>query len=67
MWNWAKEKMLFVWSKIYSVLNREVEQRKPSVEDEFKKETEEMKQEIKEQAPSLWQRFLNLIYWIPGQ
>ncbi|KPJ54626.1 hypothetical protein AMJ47_03975 [Parcubacteria bacterium DG_72] len=61
IWNWAREKILFVWDKIYVVLSKEVEQRKPSVEHELKKETEEIKQEIKKEAPSLWQRFLDLI------
>ncbi len=61
IWNWFKQKLVFIWDKIYSVLSKEVEQRKPGVEDELKKETEEMKQEIKEKAPSLWQRFLELI------
>lgn len=61
MWNWIREKTLFVYNKIYFLLSKEVEHRKPGVEDEFKKETEEIKQEVKQEAPSLWQRFLDLI------
>jgi|GEM_PF-3112458 len=61
MWNWVKEKALFVYDKIYFVLSKEVEQRKPGVEDEFKKETEEMKQEIEKEAPSWWQRLKDLV------
>lgn len=56
--NWLK----FVWEKIVSILGKEVEERRPEVEQEFIKETEEMKQDIKKQVPSLWQRFLELIY-----
>ena len=59
--NWVKKRLLFVWSKIYPILNKEVEQRRPDVENELKKETEEIKEEIKKQVPSLWQRFLDLI------
>ena len=57
MWHWIKEKVRFFYNQIYFLLTKEVEQRKPDAEDEFKKEV----QEIKEEAPSLWQRFLDLI------
>ena len=62
IWGWFKQKALFLWDKIYSVLDKEVEQRRPGVENELKKETEEIKEEIKKEAPSLWQRFLELIH-----
>jgi len=61
-WSWIKKWTGFIWDKTYFLLNKEVEQRKPAVEEEFKKETEELKEEIVKEAPSLWQRFKNLIY-----
>jgi len=60
IWSWTKEKMLLIWDKIYLILNKEVEHRKPATKQELIKETEEIKQEIKEQAPSLWQRLKDL-------
>ena len=61
-WDWIKKWAKFIWDKIYFLLNKEVEQRKPTVGEEFKKETQEIKDEITKEAPSLWQRFKDLIY-----
>lgn len=54
-----KSKLQLIWDKIYYYLSIEVEQRTPEAEAEFRKELEELKKE----APSLWERFLDLIYW----
>lgn len=51
-----------IWNSILSFLGKEVEQRKPEVEEEFKKEVEEMKEEIPKAGKSLWQRLKELIY-----
>lgn len=50
-----------IWNSILSLLGKEVEQRRPDVEEEFKKEIEEMKEEIPKAGKSLWQRFKELI------
>ena len=51
----------FVGNKAVSILGKEVEQRRPEVEEEFKKETEEMKEDIPKVTKSLWQRLKDLI------
>jgi len=56
--NWLK----IIWENLVYFLGKEVEQRRPEIEQEFKKETEEMKQDIPETTQSLWQRFKDLIY-----
>ena len=56
--NWLK----FIWEKIVSILGKEVEHRRPGIEQEFKKETEEMKQDIPKTTKSLWQRLKDLLY-----
>jgi len=70
MW---KEDILPVWqkmgkwlvqqinSRIMSWLNPEVEKRKEIFQENFPAEKEEMKQEAKKEASSLWQRFKELI------
>jgi len=63
MWDFVKNNAKLLWSKAYYYLSMEVEQRTPEAEAEFKKELEELKNE----APSLWQRFLDLIYWTPNE
>ena len=50
-----------IWQKIASFLNKKVEERKPGVEKEFKKEKEEMIKEIPKTSKSLWQRFKEII------
>jgi len=61
IWSWITAKAKIVWEHIYTFLNKEVEQRKPGAEEEFKKETEELKQEIREKGPSFWQRLKDLV------
>lgn len=65
IWSWVKKWSGITWGKIHFFLQKEVEKRKPSVEEEFKKETQELKEEVVEEVPSLWQRFKDLIYWTP--
>ncbi|OGZ18035.1 MAG: hypothetical protein A2V72_01240 [Candidatus Nealsonbacteria bacterium RBG_13_37_56] len=55
--NWFK----IIWENLVYFLGKEVEQRRPEIEQEFIKETEEMKQDIPETAKSLWERFKGLI------
>jgi len=38
-----------------------VEKRKPIIEEEFKKEKEELKEEVPEVTKSLWEKFKELI------
>ena len=63
IWDLVKSKAKLVWDKIYYYLSLKVEERTPEAEAEFRREIEELKNE----APSLWQRFLDLIYWTPNQ
>ena len=55
--NWFK----IIWENLVYFLGKEVEQRRPEIEQEFIKETEEMKQDIPETTKSLWERFKGLI------
>ncbi len=50
-----------IWQKIYSLLEKEVEKRKPEIKEEFEKEKQEIKEETVEVGKSLWQRFKDLI------
>lgn len=50
-----------IWRKIQSSFGKEIEERKPIIEEEFKKEKEEMKQEIPKVGKPLWERFKELI------
>ncbi len=50
---------LFKW--IWSLLETEVEERKPLIKEEFEKEKEEMKQEIPKAGRSVWERFKDLV------
>ena len=43
IWKWFKEN---IWGKILSLFEAEYEKRKPEVQREFKKKTEEMKKEL---------------------
>jgi len=70
IWNWYKK----IWnSYIYpffhniwqKTLGKEIKERKPIIEEEFKKEKKEMREEIKTELPktakSLWEKFKELI------
>ncbi|MDP2966874.1 MAG: hypothetical protein Q8N87_00410 [bacterium] len=76
-----KEEVVPLWLKMYGwfksrygerinnwfqkTIKPELEKRKPKVEEEFKKESGEMKTEVKQELPkigqSLWQKFKELI------
>lgn len=45
-----------IWLKIDSIFGREIEERTPVIKEEFKKETQEMKQDIPQVGQSLWQK-----------
>jgi len=66
LWNsyispWLKN----IWYKISVPFKKEVERRKPLIEEEFEKEKIEMKEEIKTETSktgkSLWERFKELL------
>lgn len=62
VWNthiWPRTEAL--WQKIQEILGKEIEKRKPIIEEEFEKEKEEIKQELPETGKSLWERFKELI------
>ena len=61
MLNYVSPWLEGIWNSILSLLGKEVEQRRPEVEEEFEKETQEMKEEIPKAGKSLWQRFKELI------
>lgn len=50
-----------IWSKISSFLGKEVEKRKPEIQEEFEKEKQEMREEVFMGTKTLWQRFKELI------
>ena len=50
-----------LWQKIQELFGKEIEKRRPIIEQEFEKEVEQIKQQIKQEMPSLWERFLELI------
>jgi len=58
MWEWFK---INIWMKIEGFFKREIEMRKPVIEEEFKKEKEELKTEIPQVKKSLWERLKELI------
>jgi hypothetical protein len=57
-WNtYIKLNFKEICQKINSFLGKEIENRKPEIQQEFEKE----KQEIKDDIPNLWQKFKKLI------
>ena len=54
MWEWAKPFIEPWWNKFLSLFNKEVEKRKPALQQEFQKEKEEIEQD-------LWKRFKDLL------
>jgi len=70
MFNWVKtrfgeNKLGFYlnnfWQKAKEILNSEVEQRKPVIEENFQKEKQQLKEEVPEVGKSLWEKFKELI------
>ena len=57
IWPWFQN----IWQKIQSSFGKEIEERKPVIEEEFKKEKEEMKTELPKVGKPLWERFKELI------
>lgn len=51
-----------LWHKIRSFFGKEVEQRKPAVEEEFEREKGELKEEIPKTGKKIWQRLKELIW-----
>jgi hypothetical protein len=45
-----------IWQKIDSLFGKEIEERKPIIKEELKKETEEMKKEVPLVTKSLWEK-----------
>lgn len=60
-WDWLRGIFNDVWYKVSGILNQQVEQRRPEIEEEFLKELEEMKEDIPRVTKSLWQRLKELI------
>lgn len=58
MWEWFKEN---VWLKIKEIFSKEVEEKKSIVEEEFKKEKEELKSESPKFWQFLWEKLKELI------
>jgi len=50
-----------IWQRVYSFLGKEVEKRKPEIQQKFEEEKQEMKEEIPKVTKSLWQRLKELI------
>ena len=59
--NWIRPWLQTIWYKTSSFLGKEVEKRKPEIQEEFEKEKQEMKEEIPKVTKPLWQRFKELI------
>lgn len=56
-WNYfLKPKISFLIQKIGGLIGREIEEKTPTIKEEFKQEAEEMKEEI----PTVWERFKRL-------
>jgi len=56
-----KPKIQSFLQEIKEFLGKEVEEKKPVIKEEFRKEKEEMQEEIPRTTKSLWQRFKDLL------
>lgn len=54
MWEWARPVVEPWWNKLSGLLGKEVEKRRPGLEQEFQKENEEMQRD-------LWEKFKELL------
>jgi len=69
MWQWFNgvwnrhigPRIEAIWQRIQELLGKEIEKRKPIIEEELEREKEELKKELPEVGKSLWQRFKELI------
>ena len=52
---------IFLWNTFSHYLNKQVEIRGPEIRAEFKKEVEELKEDLPKTTKNLWERFKNLI------
>ena len=57
IWPWFQN----IWQKIQFSFGKEIKEKKPIIEEEFKKEKEEMKTEIPKVGKTLWERFKEII------
>lgn len=70
MWQWFRniwdahiwQRIETLWQKIQTLLGKEIEKRKPLIEEGLEKEKQEIKEEMPEIGRSLWQRFKELIH-----
>lgn len=58
IWEWFK---VNVWLKIESLFKKEMEKRKPIIEEELKKEKEKLKEEAPKVTKSLWEKLKEII------
>lgn len=69
MWEWfsnlwnrhIRPRIDVIWQRIQELLGKEIEKRKPIIEEELQKEKQEIKQELPVVGQSLWERFKELI------
>jgi len=70
MFNWTKSNIWDdwlslwfkkIWSSTISIFKGEVEERKPAIKEEFKKEKQEVKEEAPKIGKSIWKKFLEII------
>jgi len=61
MWDIARGPLESLWNKFLSLLGKEVEKRKPILEEEFAKEKEEMREDLPKTGQSIWERFKALL------
>jgi hypothetical protein len=60
MYNWFMSNIYPVLKGQYDKwIKPEIEKRKPTVNDEFQKEKDEMKESVKDELPSVWQKIKN--------
>jgi hypothetical protein len=50
-----------IWEKITVLFGKEIEKRRPIIEEEFEKEKEEIKEELPKVTKSLWEKFKELL------
>lgn len=57
MYDWFKEN---IWQKVSSLFKKEIEKRKPQVQEEFKEKKQELKEELPGVTKSLWEKLKDL-------